>query len=350
MFESLITTTLWTLSTWTLILLISDFLRTNFNRTVSIHEFFCWMNSFLSNIDPPRASGTTGGYDLRTDNEGEPARGVPRWSFSSPERPANLPQPSRVANGRHASRSSTNPIFSHPGAARPALHLRVLLLRAGDVESNPGPRCSRCDMMINLNSTSSQSPSSLPQIQNRYTRLTRARQMSPQSFVCINCENGVETQDDPVTLPIPLNPAPPTYSNQTCPTCRKKLQKATRPLRCCSCNERHHVGCATEPRSLLELQYHLYLSLFVLCAKPFFLLLLSRRLCLRSVQTKVLDPTASTLVFSRCFPAISQHRWRAFSISRLPTALSLMTGGRRLSTQFSKKVVKRGLKTIVPSQ
>ena len=44
------------------------------------------------------------------------------------------------------------PPFSTAGAAHPALHLRLLLLRAGDVEVNPGPVCSGCTGTIRVGS------------------------------------------------------------------------------------------------------------------------------------------------------------------------------------------------------
>ena len=34
------------------------------------------------------------------------------------------------------------------GVANPAVHLQQLLLRAGDIEANPGANCSGCTMMI----------------------------------------------------------------------------------------------------------------------------------------------------------------------------------------------------------
>ena len=44
------------------------------------------------------------------------------------------------------------PPFLTTGAAHPALHLRLLLLRAGDVEVNPGPVCSGCTGTIRVGS------------------------------------------------------------------------------------------------------------------------------------------------------------------------------------------------------
>ena len=46
----------------------------------------------------------------------------------------------------------SQPPFSTTGAAHPALHLRLLLLRAGDVEVKPEPVCSGCTGTIRVGS------------------------------------------------------------------------------------------------------------------------------------------------------------------------------------------------------
>ena len=69
-------------------------------------------------------------------------------------------------------------------AAQPALHLRLLLLRAGDVEVNPGPVCSGCTGTIRVGSHPIICTQCQRLFHEYYNGLTRDRQKSPQGYVC----------------------------------------------------------------------------------------------------------------------------------------------------------------------
>ena len=99
------------------------------------------------------------------------------------------------------------PPFSTTGAAHPALHLRLLLLRAGDVEVNPGPVCSGCTGTIRVGSH----PIICTQCQRLFhgycNGLTRDQQKSPQGYVCGACgsTNGSTIQPSQTTRSQPNN-------------------------------------------------------------------------------------------------------------------------------------------------
>ena len=81
------------------------------------------------------------------DNDPEPLRGVPRGDSAFGRKSSNQAQRTQLAL-----LEAHNPLFSTTGAAHLALHLRLLLLRVGDVEVNPGPVCSGCTGTIRVGS------------------------------------------------------------------------------------------------------------------------------------------------------------------------------------------------------
>ena len=99
------------------------------------------------------------------------------------------------------------PPFLTTGAAQPALHLRLLFLRAGDVEVNPGPVCSGCTGTIRVGSH----PIICTKCQRLFHEycngLTRDRQKSPQGYVCGACgsTNGSTIQPSQITRSQPNN-------------------------------------------------------------------------------------------------------------------------------------------------
>ena len=79
------------------------------------------------------------------------------------------------------------PPFSTNGVANPALHLRILLHWAGDVEVNRGPECSGCTGTISVESH----PIICTQCQRLFHGycygLTRDQQKSPLVYACGVC-------------------------------------------------------------------------------------------------------------------------------------------------------------------
>ena len=86
-----------------------------------------------------------------------PSRGVQRdaakWRHSNPTNPST-----KLCYGRRKLQTPSIPTspFSIAESAHPALYLRSLLLRAGDVEVNPGPVCG--DALRQSDVTSPPSP------------------------------------------------------------------------------------------------------------------------------------------------------------------------------------------------
>ena len=101
----------------------------------------------------------------------------------------------------------TQPPFSTTGAAHPDLHLRLLLLRAGDVEVNPGPVGSGCTGTISVGSH----PIICTQCQRLFhgycNGLIRDQQRRPQGYVFGACgsTNGSTIQTSQITRSQPNN-------------------------------------------------------------------------------------------------------------------------------------------------
>ena len=99
------------------------------------------------------------------------------------------------------------PPFSTTEAAHPTLHLRLLLLRMGDIKVNPGPVCSGCTGTFRVGSH----PIICTQCQRLFHRycngLTRDQQKSPQGYVCGACgsTNGSTIQPSQKTRSQPNN-------------------------------------------------------------------------------------------------------------------------------------------------
>ena len=101
----------------------------------------------------------------------------------------------------------TQPPFSKTGTAHPALHLRLHLLRAGDVKVNPGLVFSGCTGTIRVGSH----PIICTQCQRLFhgycNGLTQDQQKSPQGNVCGACgsTNGSTIQPSLITRSQPNN-------------------------------------------------------------------------------------------------------------------------------------------------
>ena len=188
------------------------------------------------------------------------------------------------------------PHFSMTGAAHPALHLRLLLLRAGDVEVNPESVCSGCTGTIRVGSH----PIICTQCQHLYhghcNGLTRDQQKRPQGYVCgacgrtsgstiqpsqitrsqpnntFFCQTNIAVSNHPcsrllqqILIPLqrrstdhtntePATPAEPPRATtvRKCPECKRCLAQVRSPLVCVTCRQQFHVKCAWETQ--LDLQ------------------------------------------------------------------------------------------------
>ena len=90
------------------------------------------------------------------------------------------------------------PPFSTTGASHPVQNLRLLLLRAGDVEVNPGPVCTATFRVGSHPIISTQCQSLFHGYCNG---LTRDQHKSPQGYVCGACgsTNGSTIQPSQIT-------------------------------------------------------------------------------------------------------------------------------------------------------
>ena len=188
------------------------------------------------------------------------------------------------------------PPFLTTGAAQPALHLRLILLRAGDVEVNPASVCSGCTDTILVGSH----PIICTQCQRLFHEycngLTLDRQKSPQGYVCGTCgsTNGSTIQPSQITrsqpnnaffrqtniavinhpcsrLPqktlIPLQHRSTVHQNtepntpdepprattvRKCPECKRCLAHVRSPLVRVACRQQFHVKCAMDTQLALQ--------------------------------------------------------------------------------------------------
>ena len=81
-------------------------------------------------------------------------------------------------------------VFSITVVVKPALHLRLLLLRAGDIQPKPGPACSDRGWSIRCDASPIVRSSCQRLFHTTCRRLTQS-QNGIQSFVCILCAGGV---------------------------------------------------------------------------------------------------------------------------------------------------------------
>ena len=185
------------------------------------------------------------------------------------------------------------PPVSTTGAANPALHLRLLLLRAGDVEVNPGPVCSGCNGTNRVGSH----PIICTQCQRLFhgycNDLTRDQQKSTQGYGCGStngstiqpskitrsqpnetfiCQMNIAVSNHPCSrLPqqilMPLqrrrtnqqstkstapNEPPRATTVRKCPECKRCLAQVRSPLVCVACRQQFHVKCARETQLALQ--------------------------------------------------------------------------------------------------
>lgn len=141
----------------------------------------------------------------------------------------------------------------------PDHNLRLLLLRAGDVERNPGPAtraCSTCSTTVRANSSPlvcSRVCGRVCHKQESCSGLTRAMQ-AIGTWVChASCDGtpapGVDQQH--VMLPTPVANTGPT---RVCPACLGKIPNSLAPLTCRLCNRTFHHKCSGLTRAATQAQ------------------------------------------------------------------------------------------------
>ena len=128
--------------------------------------------------------------------------------------------------------------FSIAEGAHPALHLRSLLLRAGDVEVNPGSVCRRCTKTIRRDITPITCSSCSQPYHRTCSGLTRNKKRT-QGFICRPCA-GLATSTTTITQVM--------GTNKQCCVCNKKMRVNSIAIRCHSCGGISHRKCANVSR------------------------------------------------------------------------------------------------------
>ena len=137
----------------------------------------------------------------------------------------------------------------------PALVIRILLLRAGDVEQNPGPsqsmpKCKPCGKTLRSNLTC-RTCSATSHKQEACSGLKRGQQ-TPGHLTCTDCDP-TQRRHQPSHLTGPtlvsqqigaLRPIRPDSSQKRCLQCEKVVRFSTHPLACCGCKRLCHKSCS----------------------------------------------------------------------------------------------------------
>ena len=168
-----------------------------------------------------------------------PSRGVRR--DAAKWRHSNLTNPStKLPCGRRKLQTPAIPTspFSIAEGAHPALHLRSLLLRAGDIEVNPGPVCRGCTKTIRRDITPITCSSCSQPYHRTCSGLTRNKK-STQGFICRPCAV--------------LATATPTIkqvmeTNKQCCVCNTKMRINSIAIRCHRFGGISHRKCANVSR------------------------------------------------------------------------------------------------------
>ena len=144
----------------------------------------------------------------------------------------------------------------------PVHHLSIILLRAGDVELNPGPTCAGCQRALarGLN------PLVCLECGDRYhlkcsglTKHMGVKKRGEDSWKCRRCEGSVE-QEERVQVRLAEDGEEEKREEkevekpgeEKCGRCKRRLREAKVIPRCRECRRRFHVTCAEVTRAELE--------------------------------------------------------------------------------------------------
>ena len=153
-------------------------------------------------------------------------------------------------------------VFWGYGGRQPDRGLRTLLLRSGDIESNPGPqhgqRCARCSGTIKRNfvplSCGSAACDRVCHRQEKCSDIARTQIEREQWFCSAECRSVVPARSpsggDATASTQAPDTSPPTarVRQGLCPVCRNRTRGGTNPLRCSSCATPYHYKCANMSR------------------------------------------------------------------------------------------------------
>ena len=160
------------------------------------------------------------------------------------------PEPKARTDCRSPNRGD---VFSKAGQITSANLIRMLLLRAGDIESNPGPRCDACSKELRQNQTHlicSECPNTCHK-QKKCSGLLRAAQVRAVCK-CSSCNQGspIVRQTSPNVIMLVgqmVGDRVESSSNdhhRRCLLYSKVTRKSLRPLICVSCLRECHKSCS----------------------------------------------------------------------------------------------------------
>ena len=129
-------------------------------------------------------------------------------------------------------------LFSIAEDAHPILHLRSLILRAGDVEVNPRPVCRGCTETISRDITPITCSSCSQPYHRTCSDLTRNKKRT-QGSICRPCA-GLATATPTITQVM--------GTNKQCCVCNTKMRLNSIAIRCHSCGGISHRKCANVSR------------------------------------------------------------------------------------------------------
>ena len=140
--------------------------------------------------------------------------------------------------------------FSSTEQDLPATLLRLILLCAGDIETNPGPRvylCSVCSVRITRGTTSVLCGCCHEWVHLRCSGLASVGEYQ-SSFECPKCLSPPSCPPNNSSGPNPdLDPSPPQISLSVptvCAVCSLEIKRHHKPVSCSRCARTSHATCS----------------------------------------------------------------------------------------------------------
>ena len=129
------------------------------------------------------------------------------------------------------------------------IDLRYLMKQAGDIETNPGPRCAKCETAIRENADHIICSGCEGRFHKKCTGLNRSEQIRQRnSWKCENCSGrGREEIEEEVRVEQEEREA-------NCTECKARFKKNTKRWRCKDCDEPYHAKCTNLRRGQRDRQ------------------------------------------------------------------------------------------------
>ena len=139
-------------------------------------------------------------------------------------------------------------VLSFNGVVVPAIHLRLLLIWARDIELNPGPTCSDCSKSIRCDAIHNVWSTCQRHFHRTYSRLTRS-QNGIQGIVCFFCSGGA------AALPPTTTVTSTSELPRRCLHCHTRIRHNIRPIKFQQCSHLAHWNCSGISRYVVNPSY-----------------------------------------------------------------------------------------------